>query len=62
MRAYCILAENVHFNDFFVNKKFLLNVCSCAAKLNYNTDQKSYFSTEIVILKMYLLFSKKHFL
>ena len=38
MRAY--ITRNVHFNDFFVNKKFLLNECSCTVKLNYNMDKK----------------------
>ena len=40
-----MLAENLRFNEFFVNEKILLNECSCAAKLNYNTDKKSYSST-----------------
>ena len=42
MRAY--VNRKLHFNEFFVSKKILLNECSCAAKLNYNTYKKSYSS------------------
>ena len=56
-----MLAENGHLNEFFVNKKILLNECSCAAKLNYNTDKKSYSSTCIVIFKMHFTIFLKAF-
>ena len=57
-----MLAENVHFNAV-VNKNFLLNECSSrpTAELNYNTDKKSYSSTQIVIFKMYFTIFQKAF-